>query len=271
MSDVKDYRLNAKQIHILKLVYKFRFMTAPLLASYRNDSNSTVTNTALKKLVAKGYLERNYGKSYKFQFKAASYYLMPKAMNLLKTEHDFDPKSLHTMYKNNNLSPGYVDRYLDALRIFLVIRQTYPGTFHMFTKTELVKYSYFPEKKPDLCLTRIKPSDKQPNEYLLEILGNDPLFVLKKRINDYIEHFDSGDWEAETENNYPAILLVCSDGKTETKLQEHLNKVFDNTGIDDLAVLTTTLKALLDSKSRETAVWSDAVEPEELLSLEKKQ
>ncbi len=268
MPDVKDYRLNAKQVHVLKLVYKFRFMTAPLLASYRNDSNSTVTNIALKKLVAKGYLERNYDKSYKFQFRAASYYLLPKAMNLLKTEHEFDPKSLHTMYNNNNLSLSYINRYVDALRIFLAIRQTYPGTFHMFTKTELTKYDYFPDKKPDLCLTRIKPSDKQPNEYLLEILGNDPLFVLKKRINDYIEHFDSGDWEAETENNYPAILLVCSDGKTETKLQEHLSKVFDNTGIDDLTVLTTTLKALQNSGSQNRAVWTEVTKPNELCSLE---
>jgi len=267
MPDVKDYRLNAKQVHILKLVYKFRFMTAPLLASYRNDSNSTVTNTALKKLVAKGYLDRNYSKSYKFQFKAASYYLLPKAMNLLKTEHDFDPKSLHTMYNNRGLSLGYIDRHLDALRIFLAIRQTYPGAFHMFSKTELAKYDYFSDKKPDLYLNRIKPSDKEPNEYLLEILGNDPLFVLKKRMNDYIEHFDSGDWEAQTENSYPAILLVCSDGKTETKLQEHLSTVFDNTGIDDLTVLTTTLKALQNSDSQNKAVWSNVQESETLDSL----
>lgn len=265
MSSIKDYRLNQKQVHILTLVYKFRFITAPLLAKYRKDSNPSVTNSALTKLRTKGYVGRNYNKSYKLQGRAAVYYLTPKSLNFLKNEHELDPKALHAMYKNPGLSLNYIDRHLEALKIFLAIRQTYPGIFHMFSRTELIKHGYFPDKKPDLYLHRIEPSSKLPNEYLLEIVSGESFFSVKKRFSDYLEHFESGDWEAETKNSYPTLLFVCHDGKTESRLQEHISKVFDNTGIDDLKIFTTSLKALLDTDHKQ--VWSDVYDPGSPVSL----
>lgn len=257
-------KLNPKQIHTLKLMYKFRFVTAQLLAEYKGIRVSAV-NKSLAVLVAMDYVSRRYASDYKIERKGASYFLAPKALIYLRDEHQQNERVLHSMYKNKSVGQPFIDHSIDVFKAYVVLRESYPGTFHMFTKSELGDYDYFPEVRPDLYLNRIKPADSKQNEYVLDIfIGMQP-FLIKKRFEVYLEHFESGEWEAEAETSYPIILLVCPDARTERKLQDYIAKTLDNAGIDDLTVYTTTAKTLLTTAN--TAIWSKANEPEVLLSL----
>ena len=149
----------------------------------------------------------------------------------------------------------------------LALKHQYPGIFHIFTKSELGDYSFFPNPRPDLYLNRIKPSDKTTNEYIFEMFLNETLFVIKKRVLAYIEHFESGEWEAEAESEYPTILLACPNPRVEANLQATVAKILDNMGIDELNVYTTTVKALINPINNVIAIWSNASEPEKLTSL----
>ncbi|HEX4774603.1 MAG TPA: replication-relaxation family protein [Candidatus Saccharimonadales bacterium] len=264
---LKDYKLNDKQVRVLKLIYKFRFVTAPLLARYRNDSYRSVANSTLERLTAKGYLGRHYDKSYKFQFKGARYYLAPRAQKLLRDEYGLNQQVLHAIYRDKTANQKFIDERLEVFKIFLAIRDSYPGVFHIFSKSEIHSTDYFPESLPDLYLSRVKPSEDKPNDYLLEYTANKPLFVLKKRFLAYVEHFDSNDWEAQTENKYPGLLFVCDNSTIEAKLLEHIEKVLDSTGIDDLEIRTTTLKALNNPLTSSRGVWSAPTQPNILVSL----
>ncbi len=257
-------RLNQKQWHLLKMCYKFRFVTAALLARYKKVRVSAV-NKSLVVLVDAGYLGRKYDKDYRIQGKGAVYYLTPKSLALLKDLETTEDNVLHAQYKNKTASSAFIDQNLNALSVYLSLRNTYPETFHIFTKPELAAYGYFPLPRPTLYLNRVQRATKQPNEYMLELFPDTQFFVIKKRLDALVEHFDSGDWEAGAETEYPTILLVAPDARTEQKLQDQSVKIFDNSGIDDLTILTTTLNALKTASQPE--IWSDVNEPGKLAGL----
>ncbi len=257
-------RLNQKQLHLLKMTYKFRFVTASLLARYKGLSISAL-NYSLAILADSGYLGRKYGKNYRIFGKGAVYYLTPKSLALLKDLDHTDHNVLHAQYKNKTVGQSFIDHNLDVFAAYLSLRGSYPDTFHIFTKSELAPFEYFPEPRPDLYLNRIKPVAGRTREYMVEILPDTQFFVLKKRFQALIEHFDSGEWENAAETDYPTLLLVCPDAKTERRVQELAVKTFDSTGIDDLVVLTTTLNTLKTSAN--PIIWSRVNESEKLIPL----
>lgn len=263
MGKAKRYTLNAKQIHVLKLLYKFRFITASLLAEYKSISRVS-SNQSLQVLLDQEYIGRYYENDFRIERKGPRYYLAPKALRFLKDAQDINEQALHSMYKNKTVSSGFIDHNLDVLKAYLSIRD---DSFDIFTKSELGIFDYFPEPKPDLYINRIDPLDDTPNEYLLDIFTDTQTFVIKKRIKLYIEHYDSGEWEAESETDYPAILVVCPSARVEKQIQEHAATILDNAGIDELQIYTTTIKALLGARGSEVSIWSSVYEPERLLHL----
>lgn len=263
------YKLNDKQIHILKITYKFRFVTSGLLARYKGLSNYSVMNKALAILVERGYLHRKYEDDYRIQGKSASYSLNAKGISYLRDEQAIYEQVLHSYYKNKSVTQTFVDHNLDVFAAYIALRDSYPGTFRIFTKAELAIFDFFPKAKPDIYMNRVKHKDGSQNEFMLDVLSDTQLFVLKKRFTALLEHFESGDWEAESETIYPSILLVCTDAGVERRLQTHIAKVLENAGIDELElkVYTTIIKNLLDSDTIHPAIWSDVLQPGILLAL----
>ena len=61
---IRRNKLNAKQIQLLKTIYKFRFITLSLLAQYRHSDQSSL-NRNLQRLVDQKYIIKQYDNSYR--------------------------------------------------------------------------------------------------------------------------------------------------------------------------------------------------------------
>jgi predicted transcriptional regulator len=251
-------KLNDNQIKLLKLLYKFRFVTAELVAEHKAIRRSAVNNS-FSILLDQELIARRYDNSYKLQGKGATYYLTPKAVRLLRDSYKLNETTSRTMLKNKRLSEVFVKHNLTIMAAYLNLRGTYPDIFNVFSKSELGDLDYFPEPKPDLYLSRKKPGGNAHNEYMLDIFSDNRLFIIKKRIDVYIDHYDSGDWGEE---EYPTILLVCPDSRTEQRTQKYVESL-----LEDFDLLTTTKDALLNKHTKETAIWTDVFNPEELIGL----
>ncbi|HUD06817.1 MAG TPA: replication-relaxation family protein [Candidatus Saccharimonadales bacterium] len=263
----KPYKLNSKQIHLLKLIHKFRFVNTLLLSKYRDKTETTSTYLVLKILLREKYIDRYYNGSYKLAGKPATYFLTRKGLDLLRDEHEYIPALLTPQYKNKSVGNDFVEHNLEVMQAFLSLRASYPDTFHIFTRPDLGEFDYFPKPSPDFYLNRIKPSDSLTNEYLLDIFTDPQLFVIRKRINAYIEHFQSGDWEATTKTDYPGVLIVCPNSRLEERLAKQIVRALDSIGETDLLFYTTTLKALLNSDKNNNHMWTQVFEEDELVSL----
>ena len=262
----RHYNLNAKQIRVLELTYKFRFITSSLLAQYKGLKSRHSAYRRLENLYSQGYLGKRQERNDHFQNKGSRYYLTPKALIYLRDNRRLSEPALHSMYKNKSIGSAFIDHAIDILRAYLSLRSSYPDVFYIFTAAELSSYDYFPSPKPDLYLNRVK-YQKGTNEFMFYLEHDNPSFVTKKRFDKLLEHFDSGEWEAELGTPYPTILFVLGDSGSERRIQHYITDKLSDAGIDDLACYTTTVKALLNSQNTNAQILSSVNQPEKLISL----
>lgn len=246
--------IKSHSIHIqtLTLIYKFRYLSSPLLAELRHI-NRTVAFRTLETLYQKDLLNKRFDKSYKLLGKPASYSLNINGINYLKERMELNKNYAHTHYKNKINSERFITESLDILRTFVIINEFYPYTFTTFTKAEMTAFSdKFPKPLPHLYLNRMKLDNTRPNFYMLDILVNQDKKVIAARIDKYFKHYESGDWEEE---EHPVILLVVADSYIERETLKMIESMKDSNYIEDdeLIFMLTTQKALFSENKN---IWT---------------
>jgi predicted transcriptional regulator len=253
--------LNIKQTRLLTLIYKFRFVSVPLLSQYVGKDKSSVYEN-LYILVKQGYINKNYDKTYRLRGRPASYYLDPKGIKYLRTNTEtaklVSETALRNMYKNKKMTEEHIDHCLTTMAVAFAINSQTNNSFELFTRYELTDSDFFLRPLPDLYLTRKKQNKAKENEsfdYTLDIFdATTPFWVLKKRLRAYQDHCD--DAELEGGQAYPYVLLVPHSERREEVLLELIENM-----LQDFELYTTTKDRLLNSTSPK--VWRDAFEQEE--------
>ncbi len=166
-------KVNQNQLHTLQLVYTFRFVSIALLARLRQVSNTTV-NRAINTLVTKGLLHRRYDKATYTRFGLpAAFSLTPAGTRLLNQHGSVHAQYAHSQYDNTRVEDSFVNHCLDILRSYILLAESYPDTFTIFTRPEILDFAdRFPAPLPNLYLQRNQPSEQLPDHYLLDILTN---------------------------------------------------------------------------------------------------
>jgi hypothetical protein len=232
--------LTTQQLTTLKIIYKFRFITADLLSKYRTTSLSTAKES-LAILLTSNYTGRHYEKSYKLLGKGARYYLTAKSLKLLRDQEGLNERVLHGRYKDKSAAEGFIESSLEVFKTALAIRSQYPDTFTIFTQYELADYSYFPRPLPSLYIKRNEPVTTKPNAYFIELVGDTQFFVITKRISQYIEHYESGEW---VRGAYPEIIFRVNTLTLKKRIDEYVENLVENGYIDEEEVLIHSIKTL---------------------------
>ncbi len=234
------------QSELLKLLYKFRYANSQLLATHKNKSKTAINKT-LKILLNKKFVGRNYNKNYKLVGRGAEYYLTNAGILYLRDNYKLNKLVLHAMYKNKSLGQPFIQKCLLIYQVYIQLQKQYGDMFTLLTKTEVADIKGFPTPLQDLFIY------SDDNEYLLDIFTDNLFYLIKKRIDQLIEHYESGDWP---EKDYPTLLLVFTDSRTEAKARAYIEKSKDDNYIDDgdLIFMTTTQKALLGANTQN--IWT---------------
>lgn len=245
---LKTRKLTKSQLDLLKLLYKFRFATATLLATHRQKNPVTIYGT-LQLLLKSQYIAKNYEPSYKLAGRGAEYYLTNAGIRYLRDNENLNESVLHAMYKNKSLGQPFIQKCLLIYQIYIQLIRQYGSTMKIYTRAEMQGIDGFPEQLPDMYITT------DSNTYFLDIFTENLFYLVKKRLDALLKHYESDEW---TEDTYPTVLLVFPDSRIETKAQAYIEKMKDDAYIEDgeLIFLTTTLKALVESNNKQ--VWSSA-------------
>lgn len=256
VSNKRHNKLNQKQLHTLTLLYKFRFITIPLLTEYNNQKHQSTTLRNLKVLLDQGLIGRYFNSSFKIDRKPAYYYLDKNGINLLKDDARFNSKVLHTFYKNKSVSESFMKHTIDVLEVFNSLKSTNEN-LDIFTKQEISSFDNFPADKPDLYV-------RGNNDYFINLAHRIPLYLTRKKLTQYIAHYEAGDWNNK---NYPSILFVLNSGSDERRLLDYAKKSIESAGIDidELNIGTTTMKAIT-RKTHVSSIWTfiDDINPASL-------
>jgi DNA-binding MarR family transcriptional regulator len=222
------YSLNQKQLYILKLTYKFRFITAPLLARHRNVSVSS-KNIVINRLYKQGYLGRHYDKkTHKLPNRPATYYLQNKAIRYLRDNTSLSDKGLNACYKDKHLNQKFIDNSLLVYKTFLYLREKHPD-YIFFTANELRDFDHFPKILPQLYYYT-ETQEGERKEIMLDIFTENLFFYIKKRIDQYIAHYEEGEW---LRSQYPTIVLIVPDARLKAKAENYFESARDGVFADE--------------------------------------
>lgn len=187
-------------------------------------------NLWLRDLRQKQYVGWIYATSFSEKTKPAVYYLGLNGIRFLKTftavdddgeeYYDYPVEALRKRYREATRSQSYIDRCLLLADCCIEFKKPQPDGTHRRYATEaeyLVEdndYHFLVDSDwihPHLCYRKYDAKNKLIASVLLEVFDtNLPRYRIKKRLSNYSQFLDSGDWETETEEKrLPVIMFVC--------------------------------------------------------------
>jgi hypothetical protein len=242
--------INPNQIKLLTALFKFRFISIPLLANYLHKDKSTIYEQLLT-LTSQDYIQRKYDKTYRLPLKPAAYFLTAKGIAYLRSDPRFSKTALKNMYKNKQASEPLIERCLTTMALYNKLTTDYPETFDIFTRSEMSAVDCFLRPLPDIWLRRTLKHHTKPQHYLVEILEPSVMsWIIRKRIQ---AHEDFAAEDAETQ--YPQVLLIAGNDSTEQRIHDILANWFG-----DVEFWTTTALRLASGK---TKIWRAVFEDDE--------
>lgn len=232
--------ITSKQIKILSLLFKYRFLNTNQIYQLLSHKNPRQTQEWLKDLTEKGYIYQKYSRErVERANKPAIYNLLSKSIPVLKMQGFTDSALLERIYKETTRSDRFKEHSQFIADIYLKSRQIYSGqeaTFHFSTATDLVGYEYLPKELPDAYIA-IKEKNLT-KRYLLELIDDGvPRFAIKVKITKYLDYFTNNTWEEHTKDPFPKVLFVCPNVHTKTYMVRTIKSMSE--GRDISFYLTT--------------------------------
>ena len=252
----KEVKLSPQQQRIVTLLFKFRFISAQLLAQVMGISRPGVYQ-ALESLVEEELVNKVYESEFRIDRKPAYYYLNKQGVTVVRKLMNVKESVVHTLYKNDVATSEFVEHCLTVAYCYAVISRSLPADSDIFSKSEIGRSKEFPKNKPDLY---IRTPDG--HEAIIVILDDKPLYITRKRFNEIITHSEDEGWDGD----YPRIGFILKHSNDKNSFLFTARKKLENMGIDEdeIQVLATDLKALGGDSDR---IWSNVFSPKSFVRL----
>lgn len=258
--------LNQKQLDLLELIAKYRFVTVANVQAHFNLKSRGGVFEKLNVLVASGHIAMRYDKSFKLQYRPASYYLTPKGLRQVQKHLPYITDAIiRAAYSDKNASDALMQESAELFELSRSLARTYPN-MTILTARQLGDFAYFPRPLPNLYLAR-KQGDATTRFFLYHFRDVKRYDVaIRSSITKLIAYRDS-DRYAESGNEFPIVLFVCDSASIERLTQRVMRSALGKS-YESIAAYTTSYQALVQQNSPEQSIWSSIDDPEELMTLE---
>jgi hypothetical protein len=253
----QEVKLSSQQQRVLKLLFKFRFISAQLLAQVMSISRPGVYQ-ALESLVDKKLVSKVYEDNFRIDRKPAYYYLNKSGVTAVRKLMGVKESVVHTLYKNDAATPEFIEHCLTTAYCYAVLARSLPANTDIFTKSEINRFTQFPKNRPDLY---VRTPDGRVA--IIVVIDDKPLYIARKRLDEIITHSEEEGWE---HGAYPHIGFILKHGNDKNSFLYTTRKKLEDMGMDEdeLYVLATHLKTLEGKADR---IWSNAFNPKSFVRL----
>lgn len=252
----KEVKLTVQQQRVLKLLFKFRFVSTQSLGQVMGIRRVSVYEV-LEKLVSKDLVTKVYKNEYRIHGKPAYYYLNKTGVTTVRKLMDVKESAVHTLYKNDEATEEFIEHSLKLARLYTSIMPSLPDTSDMFTRTEINRFKQFPKNRPDLY---IRTPDG--HEAIVVLVDQKPHYIIRKRLEEIITHSEDEGWDGD----YPRICFVLKDGNAKNSFLYTTRKKLESMGFDEdeMYILATSLQAI---KEEPRLMWSNVLNPKKYIGL----
>ncbi len=246
-----------KQKEILFQLYRFRFLRTHQLQYILGHKNPKRIQAWLKDLREKKYIKTDYDpRSFIENTQAAIYYLAPRSIHILTENKNCDPSILKRIYKEKTRKKKFIDHCLAIadVYVFFLSQRAKSEELYFFTESDLLRFDYFPDPLPAAYIS-IK-TEKGIRRYFLDLFDDyTPPFVFRSRFKQYLEYFEEGKWEENTNDSpFPSILFICPNKRLKNHTYFYTKAVLDKTFTDEVALFLTT-KEILENNNAHGEIW----------------
>jgi hypothetical protein len=223
--------LTKKQLEILTLLYRFRFLNRLQIQKLLNQKHFKRIIINLNQLTATNHIRRDYNP--KTVTIPAIYSLGLEGRKYLKKSDlkGINKTLLDRVWQEKKLSNQFKKHCLLIADIFLsliVLTEKSRSVLNFRTKTELSSIKDLISSNPDayFSLTKANGSKKR---YFLDIFNDwPPRMYLRKRVNQYFEFYQTNIWQNHQTDPFPQIILVCPEDRSKRYLNKYIKKKLDS-------------------------------------------
>jgi hypothetical protein len=240
MSDIVKHRrkLNAEQITVLELLYKFRFGSNDLIAQFFGKKDRSFVFKRLSILQELDLVGKRFESSYRLRGRPAAYYLLPEGARTIqkyREEGDTDEVNIKAIYKDATVSEKFIDHCFAVFALYMMLGEKYGDDLDFFSKTDqAASFDNLPKPQPDGYLTF--QEDDSAKHYFLDILDDDAHLLVdaSKKIKRYFDYKQSGNWVLVADEPFPAIIFICNSEAACKKVQKRCDSAIKKAWIRDI-------------------------------------
>jgi len=239
--------ITSKQIEILILLYRFRFLNRHHLQQFLNHKDPRRINAWLKNLTENKYLSRIYSRKFGENTQPAIYYLKSKSVGVLKNQPDINKSLLNRIYRENLRSKKFINHNLFLADIYfhlVKLCKENKAELQFFNRTDLTKHNYLPNPLPDLYFVIKEPQGKTKRYFLEMFVRKTPRYALRHRISRFFNYYQSNLWEKTTHHPFPTILLVCPDKYMQGYLNKFIKEQLEEQDNEKIQFFLTTVQKI---------------------------
>jgi len=238
-------KISKKQIEIIKLLAKFRYLNRLHIQKLLNHKQAHRVKVWLRDLVSKEYLVRFYSQKIGENIKPAYYCLAVKSRKILKTDPNISPSYLDQIYREKKLSNRFIKQCFFTIDTYLGVYDfcRYRGyTFNFLTRAQLKGFEDIPDPIPN-ALIRITRKTRTKRYFVEYFDSLTPRFAIRNNIRGYLNELDIDEFEKTYEIEMPIVVYACPDDMWARYVSKHLKRSIDES-FNDLSFVVTTQEQL---------------------------
>lgn len=222
------YKLKIREKEIIDNLLRFRYLDRPQIQIILNHKYREKVIRWLNNLTNKNYIFRIYSKE--FAGKPSEYCLDKKCIAYLR-EKEVEERIIKRIYAEKTRSQTFRDRSIFIASIYLsllALTKKSKATLNFYTQADLDRIEHLPGNLPHVYFS-IKGLNKRTKRYFIEIFDpQPPRMWLRERLKEYIEYFESSEWQDSTETKFPEIILAAPDEIVEKYLRRQIRKQIED-------------------------------------------
>jgi len=235
--------ITPQQQQILSLIYRFRFLDRQQIQQFMNHKNHKRILLWLNDLNEKKLIKTVETKSVIHNAKAKIYYLTKNVIPILASQDIIDKSLLQKLYREDDRSANFVNQCQLVAKIYLDLQNlaTKNDSYRMYVRSDYPNHEFSPllsELSPHAYIEQTKAGKTKC--CFLEILPDIPLERLRLRIKKYLSFYQNSEWEVETNQPFPNVLIVCPNQNLSLTLAAYVQRKIYQMDEPDLVINFTT-------------------------------
>lgn len=228
LPDIKD-----KQLEILNLLYKFRYLNRPQIQKMLNHKYYNNIQLWLNDLTNKKYIIKDYNK--KFAATPAVYFLDKLSIQKLRDIDGIKQTELSRIYRERDNSKKFRYHKLFIADIYLslldLVKQS-KAKLYFYSKADIKGMKNMITPEPDAYFA-IEDSNKNNDRYFLDVIKYPaPKAELEIRAKQYFDYCESEVWQKSTKHPFPKIIVVCPDYRSRNNLIKKVKELLNRSWVE---------------------------------------